>query len=130
MERKLPKIIEEIGFDFNWDESKVWELDVPIEEMPIEELMWHFDIPFLWTKPDGYYDLKPRQVIENPQDYADEYRRTMDADTKYPIDVMYWRDNWLILDGLHRLMKLAIEGKKQISVRKIPESAIPKILVD
>ena len=36
--RKLPKIIKDVGFDFSWDESKVWALDVPVEEIDITEL--------------------------------------------------------------------------------------------
>lgn len=122
-----PEIIKQVGFDFSWDESKVWGLDVPIEDMPIGELIWHFDIPFIWSKPNGYYDVKPSEVIEQPDSHPEEYERTMQADTSYPIDVMFYKEHWLILDGLHRLMKQAIEGKDQVQVRKIPETAIPLI---
>jgi alpha-ketoglutarate-dependent taurine dioxygenase len=129
-QRQLPKIIEEIGFDFHWDEEKVWDLEVSVESMPLTELNWHFDVPFLWTKPDGFYDLKPSEVIDYPQKYVSEYERTMNADTKYPIDIMHWRGRWVILDGLHRLMKLYIEGIQEVDVRKIPQSAIPRIKSD
>jgi hypothetical protein len=129
MSRELPQIIKEVGFDFNWDERKVWELDVPIEDMPLDELKWHFDAPFIWSKPDGYYDVNPSEVIEHPDQYPEEYKRTMQADTAHPIDIMFWKKRWLILDGLHRLMKQAIEGKEVVQVRKIPESAIPLIKV-
>lgn len=128
MNRVLPDIIKEVGFDFSWDEQKVWALDAPTVEMPIDELVWHFDIPFIWSKPDGYYDVTPNEVIENPDNHPEEYKRTMQADTDYPIDIMYWKKRWLILDGLHRLMKQAIEGKEVVQVRKIPETAIPMIL--
>ena len=128
MSRELPDIIKEVGFDFSWDERKVWELDVPDEEMPIGELTWHFDVPFIWSKPDGYYDINPREVIEHPDQHPEEYQRTLDADTNYPIDIMFWKKRWLILDGLHRLMRQAIEGKEVVRVRKIPESAIPLIV--
>lgn len=130
MSRELPDIIKEVGFDFSWDERKVWDLDVPTEEMPIDELTWHLDVPFIWSKPDGYYDVNPREVIEHPKQHPEEYERTMQSDTNYPIDVMYWKKRWLILDGLHRLMKQAINGVEVIRVRKVPESAIPQILKD
>jgi hypothetical protein len=126
--RELPAIIQEVGFDFDWDERKVWELDAPVEQMPIDELTWHFDVPFIWSKPDGYYDVNPREVIEHPEKHPEEYTRTMAADTDYPIDIMYWRKRWLILDGLHRLMKQAIQDIDVVKVRKIPEEAIPLIL--
>ena len=130
MSRELPDIIKEVGFDFSWDERKVWDLDVPTEQMPIDELTWHFGIPFIWSKPDGFYDVKPLEVIEHPDQHPAEFERTMRADTAYPIDIMLWKKRWLILDGLHRLMKQSIEGSKVIEVRKIPESAIPLIRLD
>ncbi len=127
MIRQLPAIIEQVGFDFSWDESKVWQLDLPTEDMPIKELMWHLDMPFIWSKPDGYYDVTPTEVINHPEKHSEEYGRTMDSDTSYPIDIMYWKERWLILDGLHRLMKQVIEGKEVVQVRKVPQSAIPVI---
>ena len=125
--RQLPDIIKEVGFDFRWDEQKVWQLDVPTEDMLIGELAWHFDVPFLWKRPGGFYDVYPRDVIEHPENHAEEYSRTMRADTTHPIDIMLWRGRWLILDGLHRLMKQSIEGTKTVRVRKIPQSAVPLI---
>ena len=35
---KLPGEIKKVGFDFRWDTKKVWALDLPVEEIPIEEL--------------------------------------------------------------------------------------------
>jgi len=129
MKRELPAIIKEVGFDFSWDESKVWVLDFPTESMPMSELSWHFDIPF-WNTPGGFYDLYPRDVISNPDRHEQEYQRTMSADTGHPIDVMLWKGRYVILDGLHRLVKQAIEGKQEVVVRKIPKSAIPRIKKD
>jgi len=129
MKREFPQIIKDVGFDFRWDEHKVWLLDVPVEEIPITELTWHFDIPF-WSTSDGFYDLKAQDVIDYPNDNRAEYERTIQADTSHPIDIMRWRGRWLILDGLHRLVKLSIRGAKTVKVRKIPKSAIPSITKD
>ena len=78
-DKKLPKIIKEIGFDFSWSESRVWELDFPTEEMPISDLSWHFEIPF-WNFFDDHYNLSPNQVISDPVKFKVEYDRTMKAD--------------------------------------------------
>ena len=128
MKKSLPKIIKEVGFDFSWDEKKVWALDLPVEEMGIKELSWHFDVPFLWTKPDGFYDLRPSRILQDPNAYKDEFCRTMDDDLSHPIDIMDWRGRWLILDGLHRLMKASIQNHKTVRVRKVPQEKIPEIL--
>lgn len=126
MKRELPQIIKDVGFDFRWDERKVWLIDIPTEDMPINELTWHFNMPF-WSKPGGHYDLKAQDVIDHPNEHKAEYERTTQADTSHPIDIMFWRGRWLILDGLHRLVKLSIQGAETVKVRKIPKSAIPLI---
>lgn len=124
--KKLPKIIEQVGFDFHWSEEKVWALDVPVVEMDIQELAWHLDIPF-WDTPGGYYDLTPHQVLEDPEKYKEEFERTMKADLVHPLDIMFWKNRWLLLDGLHRLAKAKQLGLKSVKVRKIPSSAVPEI---
>lgn len=127
MEKNIPDVIEEVGFDFDWDEKKVWALEVPVTELDIEMLTWHFDIPFLWDG-GGVYNLEPRKVIENPEKYKEEYERTMSADLQHPIDVMENRGRLLILDGLHRLMKAFIQGQKKVHARIISRNRIPDIL--
>lgn len=127
MSKEIPEVIKQVGFDFSWDERKVWALDAPVEELPLSELEWHFDIPFLWTKPDGFYDLKPSTVLQHPEQYPEEYERTVRADLRYPIDVMRYRERWVILDGLHRLMKASVQHEQAVRVRKIARSAIPLI---
>ena len=127
MKKNLPKIIEEVGFDFSWSEKKVWALDLPVEKIDIKELEWHFEIPF-WSTKNGYYDLKPNDVINFSKNHKKEYDRTMKADLSYPIDIMKNKGRWLILDGLHRLVKAKILGKNDVEVRKVPRSKIPEIV--
>ena len=128
-EKKLPKIIEEVGFDFSWNERKVWKLNYPVEEIDIGKLTWHFEIPFHWHGGQTY-NLKSIEIISNPDNYKEEYERTMKSDLSYPIDIMWNKGRWLILDGLHRLMKAKILGLRKIKVRKIPRSEVPNILKD
>ncbi len=123
----FPKIIKEVGFEFPWKNEAVWALDVPTEDMPISELAWHFDVPFHW-RDGGRYNLTSREIIEHPESHKAEYGRTMNCDLKYPIDIMENKGRWLILDGLHRLMKAHILKMDKVKVRKIPRNKIPDIL--
>jgi hypothetical protein len=125
--KQIPKIIENVGFDFRWDNKKVWKLDVPVTEINMSELEWHFDMPF-WDLKSERYVLKPIDVINFPDKYKIEYTRTLKCDLTHPIDIMKNKGRWLILDGLHRLVKLKIAGKTKVKVRKIPVSMIPQIL--
>lgn len=60
MNEDIPQIIKDVDFDFSWSEEKIWMLEVPVEEMNIIELTWHFDIPFLWEN-GGVYNLTSRE---------------------------------------------------------------------
>jgi len=126
MNKELPQIIKDVGFDFSWSEEKVWALDVKVEKINIKELKWHFEIPF-WNTKNGFYDLKPIDIIKFPNNHVEEYNRTMKSDLFYPIDIMKNNDRWLILDGLHRLVKSEILGEVNVSVRKISRAQIPNI---
>ena len=94
--------------------------------MDVAKLEWHLDVPFWWTN-NGFYNLAPREVVNNPEKYKEEYERVLNADLKYPLDVMFWRGRWLFLDGLHRFVKAYLQGEKIVKVRKIPQEAIPQI---
>lgn len=122
----IPEIIKKVGFDFNWDERKVWRLRVPSVEIPIRELEWHLSIPFL--SETGKYDLTPYEVIDQPHHHSKEYFRVQSVDLSYPIDVMEHKGRLLILDGLHRLMKSYLKGLQTVKVRKIFRSQIPYII--
>jgi len=52
----------------------------------------------------------------------------MNSNLNYPIDIMQNKGRWLILDGLHRLIKSKILGMKKVKIRKIPRFEIPNIL--
>jgi hypothetical protein len=127
MKNDIPKIIQEVGFDFDWEEERVWRLDVSVTEMDLSELEWHFDIPFHWHG-GGAYNLTSKEIMEDPETYREEYARTMKADLKYPIDIMENKGRWLILDGLHRLMKASLLGQTKVRVRIIPRERIPEIV--
>lgn len=121
------ELIKKVGFDFSWDEKKVWALDEPVTMMPVIDLAWHFGIPF-WFENGEKYNLSPKMVMENPEAHPEEWKRIQETDTTYPLDIMENKGKWLLLDGLHRLAKLHLEGKKEVVVRIIPRSRIPEIL--
>jgi len=79
----------------------------------------------MWSGQD--YALTPNQVMSDPYTYQKEYDRIMAADEKYPIDVMENKGRLVILDGLHRLVKQKLQGKKTIAVRIIPRSEISNL---
>ena len=123
----IPNIIKKVGFDFRWDSKKVWKLDLPVVNMDVNDLIWHFDIPF-WEKEDtDDYNLTPWEVINKEKGTKEHRKKVADANLEYPIDIMENKGMWLILDGLHRLVKAYESGSKQVRVRKIPREKISEI---
>lgn len=124
--KPLPAHIQEYAFDFRWDNKLLWRLDVATEAMDTNELVWHFDIPWLHTEGERF-NLTPTEIMLNPSLYKEQYERTMRSDLSYPIDVMENKGHWLILDGLHRLMKAVDSGQTTVTVRKIPRDLVSSI---
>ena len=133
----IDQIILDIGMDFMPDVQKIWRLtkqeETPITVIPINELTWLFNYPFLW-KGGGRWNLKPRDVIKFPTKdkfHSNEYERAMKCELEYPIVLMKNRyrqgSRLVILDGLHRLMKSYIEKYPEIKTHILPRSKIPLI---
>ncbi len=118
-----------VGLDFgNWEEEKLWAVDLPVTTLSIADLEWHLDCPF-WEHDNGErYTVTPRDVLEKEEGTSKEQESVVQADTTYPIDVYFNKDKYLILDGIHRLVKLYQSGATTFDVRVIPEDKLPLIL--
>ena len=66
--------------------------------------------------------------MENIELYPDHKHRILNANIKYPIDIMENLNGKLtILDGVHRLANLMLAGSKKVKVRRAPREFIPFI---
>jgi hypothetical protein len=120
---ELPEVIAEYWYAFDWNVEALWALDLPAERFPLKKLIWHLDVP-LWPLDERGYALTPRQVLKAPYRYAREYRRTRAADLMFPIEITRFKGRWLILDGVHRLLKAHEDGHEEILVRKVPRTLL------
>lgn len=120
---------DELGLDFgNWDEEKIWALNLPVVEMDIKELLWHFDAPFWPNDDDERWTITPWDVIHKIERSSKEQQKMEKSDLSYPIDILENKGRWLVLDGLHRLTKAYMQGKEKVRVRIIPKERLPEIL--
>jgi hypothetical protein len=119
----LPKILD-IGFKI--DDNKLWELDIPTEEINISDIYYNLDIPYLERMGTDDWNLSPRMLIENFDKEKLHASRTKKVDLKYPIEIYKHQDKWIILDGVHRFTKAVLEGDKTIKVRKVTDEIIAK----
>ncbi len=115
---KRPQILTDAGYEIYCDTKKLRELDVPVVDFAIEELLWNFDLP-LWEK-DGTDDwnLTPREVINKIPSSSTHQQRIIEADLQFPILLTEKNGKWLVIDGVHRLVK-AFEARHKTIRAKI-----------
>lgn len=118
-----------VGLDFgNWEDEKLWSLELPTEELNIKDLIWHFDAPFWPNDNAEKWTVTPWDVINQKNGTESEQQKMEDADLSYPIDILENHGKWLVLDGLHRLAKAYKQGQSNVKVRIVPRERLPEIL--
>jgi hypothetical protein len=126
----LPEILADHILPFDWDVHLVWEQDAEVVRWPIADLAYLLDLP-LWSSVPGQgmlFDISPREVLGSRDRSPHQHLRILEADVTFPIDLLRYRERHWILDGVHRLAKLALAGKEFVSVRVHSEAIIPRIV--
>ncbi|MFH1315850.1 MAG: hypothetical protein ABIH67_05665 [Candidatus Uhrbacteria bacterium] len=114
----LPDIL---NTKFKTDEPKLWAVDIPIEEIPISEIKYNLDIPYLEQEGTNDWNLTPRMLIENFNKEFFHANKVNEADLKYPIEIYLHKGKWIILDGVHRFTKAIRLEHKTIKIRRVSE---------
>ena len=129
MNKSIPVELQTHILPFNWDVKLVWSLSTSIQEIGREEFDYLLALPF-WSSVPNFgmlFDVSPIEVIKRPNRFPHQYRRILQADTKFPIEIIeYSNRNW-ILDGVHRLAKMYLKDNEIIKVRIHPSDVIPVI---
>jgi hypothetical protein len=126
MENKRPKILTDAGYEIYCDVKKIQTLDLPVVDFEIDKLIWNFDLPF-WEKDEtDDWNLTPRDVINKIDGSAGHQERVDQADLQFPILLLNKEDKWLIIDGVHRLVKAFLAGDKTIKVKIISAEMVEK----
>jgi hypothetical protein len=120
-----------VGLDFgNWSDEKLWALDLPTTEIKIDKLSWLLDVPFLPNDAGEKFTCTPREVLNRAIGTTQEQKRVLNSDLQYPIDIIENKGQFLILDGLHRLIKAISLGQTVVKVRVVPREQLPQILIE
>ena len=123
----MPTELRGVLCDFVWDSDKLQRLPLPVETATVDALRWHLDLPY-WRHDGKPFQVTPAQVKANHTRYEVQYQRAMAADLGYPIDLLFRNDRWVILDGVHRLLKADVLGLSHVRVRRLPAAMLPFIL--
>jgi hypothetical protein len=125
-ERAWPRtwVQTELRLDFFWDVRKLWTVDLPVVPMRVRDLEWLLDKPF-WKDGPRTLALRPRDVAAHPEHYQADYERALAADLSRPINVINLRGRWVVMDGLHRLLKAWTCGHETILAKQAHAEHIP-----
>lgn len=119
-QKKFPAKISAY-FRSSWETRNLWRLEIPRKSLRIEELTWHLDYPFCSSDPPSpLFDLTPRVLMENPLLFPQHWRRVLDADLSFPIHMSRFGRRWVILDGIHRLLKSITTGRIVMECSLVP----------
>lgn len=124
-----PPVLEGVILDFHWDLDRLHALPLPEREVSTATLKWHLELPF-WAAAGRPFQVSPAEVAAEPGKHPHQWKRTMDADLRYPLDTYGGgADRLIILDGVHRLLKAVIEGHRTVRVRVLESEAFDSIAV-
>jgi hypothetical protein len=127
----LPDILAGHILPFDWDVRRVWTQEAEVSRWPVADLAYLLDLP-LWSSVPGrgmLFDISPREVLSSPGRSPHQHLRVLQSDVAFPIDLLRHQERHWILDGVHRLAKLALMGDEFVSVRVHSEAIIPRIIV-
>lgn len=118
--KQPPRELTDVGLNMFVDTVKLRQLELPVVEIEMDKLIWHFDMP-VWEK-DGTDDwnLTPWEVIKKQPGSAGHLKRVEDADANYPVVVTNYKGRYVVLDGVHRLVRVYMRGDKKIKAKIIP----------
>jgi hypothetical protein len=122
----MPPEIASVWVPFDWDNARLWSLDLPVEVLSVRELTWLLDLP-CWRRGEVWFVVRPRDVLGDPDAHPEHRDRIARADLRWPIDVMHHQGRWVMLDGLHRLAKAVQAGEQIVPVRKLPAHWVDRI---
>lgn len=115
-----PRILTDVGLSMFVNTVKLRKLPLPIVNIDIKKLIWHFDMP-VWEKDKtDDWNLTPWEVIRKKKGTAGHQKRVQKTELKYPIVVTRYRSKYVVLDGVHRLVKAYMNDEKKMKAKIIP----------
>jgi hypothetical protein len=124
--RQVPDELRPYVLELDWDRERLWRLELPVGEMSVAALAWQLVLPW-WRDGDRYFSVRPLDVLTIPNPHREHFERAMDTDLAHPLDVTLRNGSWVVLDGVHRLLKAVALGQPTVRVRKLPAEAVTLI---
>lgn len=109
-----------------WDIDRLHGLDLPVRQVAVEDLAWLFNLP-LWQVNGTRFQVSPSQVRADPAQFPDHMRRVMPSGLDHPVHLTEHKGRLVVLDGYHRLLKAAIQGRAEIDAMILTQQDLESI---
>lgn len=116
-------------------DNKIYSIDMlfayinifkpPSIKINIQDYLHFLEYKVWWIDSKKKISISPKDVIDNPIKYKNEYERIKNANINYPIIIA----NNNIIDGYHRLAKAYMQNKKQIKAYIIDKVLLKKFVI-
>jgi hypothetical protein len=126
----LPDAALQVCLDYWWDRERLSRVvsTLPVEAVPLGELLWTLDIPRGRTAA-GPYTHTMRQVIEAPHLFPCAHQRVLSVNLRAPIALGQMRSGrWVVLDGFHRIAKAYLLQVDTVSAVRLHQGSVPAVL--
>jgi len=80
-----------INIGFHVDEPKLWAADIPVEEIPISDIEYYLDIPYLEQEGTDDWNLSIRMLLDKFEQETTHAKKVLEADLQYPIDLYFYK---------------------------------------
>lgn len=116
---ELKEILKSAGLKVQVDVTKLKKLLLPVVGIPLEKLMWHFDLP-VWSQ-DGTTELNltPWDVIQENEGSETQFIKVEQANMDTPIIVTEYQSRVVIIDGLHKVVNAFLSGQKRVKAKMV-----------
>lgn len=129
----IPDTIRPYILPLNWDNKKIWALDLPTDYAKLSDFTWLTELPW-WGGIDGsdgrspWFKVSPLEVIRYPNAYPIHMDRIDNADVSYPIHAIRRNGKSVIVDGVHRLCAQYMAGEEWVKVKWLKAEHLPLIV--
>ena len=115
--------------DVVWDRERLWAIARPVSALPISALRWSYDLPWWRDSDDSSFCVTPRDVIERPGAHPAHDARVANAHVEDPLHVLHRHARWMVVEGMHRLVKADLDGESRVAVVPLGRSQLSQIAV-
>ena len=110
---ETPEAIARVMPMVPWGIQRLWRLDLPVTQLPVQEFDWLLDLP-LWQLDGERWQVSPRMVRNDSARFPEHLQRAQGADLSFPIHTVWHLGRLVVLDGFHRLVKASMQGLETI----------------